>query len=288
MQHSLGSSEHAAPKGVPSPALSDHDQPSSHEEPSSDAAATAGQGLAQLAQKEAFMGFLAHELRTPLTPVMMLLQSLERKAKNGQADVDAIARARRQTIRLARMIGDLVDLSKLRDGRLELDRSTFDFSELLSEVVETFRGTMPKQRIDLVTPGPCPVFADRARLERLISNLIDHCERSLSPNGTLGIQLQTQVGREGSLRLSLGMTGPSAQASGPLPDPETVRPDGPLSQLRGPNLGLCLVQEVAKRHGGGLGLETGAPSTTTRESAPNQAAPSLVLTLPIGAGRSPT
>lgn len=230
------------------------------------------------------MGFVAHELRTPLTPIMMLLQSLERKAKNGQVDVDAIARARRQTIRLARMIGDLVDLSKIREGQFELDRTSFDISTLLGEVVDSYRPTMPRQRIELYTPGrPLLISADRARLERSLSNLIDHCERLVQAGGTLVIALDE---RSGTARISIQAggqaPGSAAQAAGGLPPLETLRPDGSLSQLRGPNLGLCLAQVVARRHGGTVAVEGGPGGPDGIPGVSN-----LVLTLPLGGDSGP-
>src|SRR5262249_12917702 len=91
--------------------------------------------------EEQFLSFVGHGLRTPLTPMAMLLQSLERKARAGLTDLESIARARRQAARLGKLIGDVLDLSRLNSGRLALDVAPVDVAELVADVVGSFRAT---------------------------------------------------------------------------------------------------------------------------------------------------
>jgi K+-sensing histidine kinase KdpD len=218
--------------------------------------------------KDPFISFLAHELRTPLTPMMMLLQSLERKAHHGAVDLEAIARARRQTVRLARMIGDLVDLSKLREHVLELDRAPLDLGELLNEISDQYRPTMHKHRLELtVGPDTLTVDADRMRLERVALNLLEQAERLVPSGGTLRVEARADGAEARVTFLAFPNEGAPAQ---PVPVFEQFEEPAPFTQLRGQNLGLYVAQGVTAEHGGTLSIET-----------PEGQLPRLVVRLPM-------
>lgn len=219
------------------------------------------------------MSFVAHELRTPLTPVMMLLQSLERKAKTGSpVDLDTVARARRQTTRLARMIGDAVDLSKLCENHLAVDRGAFDLTDLLAEVVEAARPILQRHRVQLEVAGPLLLEGDRSRLERVFANLIEQQERVAPHGGTIRIR---GAAIDGMAVLSFGVIADQTPRPQPPVVLELVPWDGSLARLRGPNLGLYLAQTIISLHGGRLTIE---PS--------DDGSGELVATLPLHADGS--
>ena len=105
---------------------------------------------------------MAHELRTPLTPMTMLLQTLERKARNGTLDVDSIIRARRQVLRLTKLMVSWSILGRLNGDRLAIERNRFDLAELVTEVVSSFRATTQKHELRLtIHDVPVYVIGDR-------------------------------------------------------------------------------------------------------------------------------
>jgi signal transduction histidine kinase len=232
-------------------------------EPSSDNGAGNGAAPEQLAPQDQFLSFVAHELRTPLTPMTMLLQSMERKARNGAVDLESITRARRQALRLTKMIGEVIDLSRLNGGRLSIDTTPVDLAELLTDVVGTFRGTTHKHGLKLtIRELPLRVMADKLRLERAILSMLEQAERSSPAGGTIEIEAQRS---NGTASIQVSETGgpPSPEqklwAAGQQPK------DGRnTALLRGLNLGLFMANEVMVRHGGALTVEeTAEPGLRT-------------------------
>ncbi len=256
--------------------------------------------------RDGLMNFVAHELRTPLTPIMMLLQSVERRAKSGQVDFAALARARRQALRLTRMIGDVVDLAVILDDRLVLDRTEFDIVALVAEVLDTFRPTMPKHRLEIATDGPldqagtptapatpatpagqtsATVCADRVRIERTLSNLLEQIERQVPAGGVLKVSVSSECSeaqRFVRIRFSaVSEPRTDAPASSP-PSSLKIEPPPPfptLAQLRGANLGLYLATAMAKAHGGQLTIE---PAGVYSAESVGLASVVLQLHLPVG------
>jgi signal transduction histidine kinase len=138
----------------------------------------------------------AHELRTPLTPITMLLQALERKARSGSIDVEAILRTRRQVNRLAQMISDLLDLTRLREGRLEFAPARLDLNACWSQVLSSAEDNLPKHRIELQSAeGPIVVIGDEERMLEASSSLLDHVARLLPTDGAIHVSLQRRADR---------------------------------------------------------------------------------------------
>jgi signal transduction histidine kinase len=120
----------------------------------------------------------AHDLRTPLTPISMLLQTLERKAAAGTVDIDSIARARRQVQRLTDMVSDMVDIARLRDGRLLLEPAVLDLREAFDRGAKAF-GERERRRSVQLALGDEPLFivADSERTVHALASLFEHVAR---------------------------------------------------------------------------------------------------------------
>jgi K+-sensing histidine kinase KdpD len=120
----------------------------------------------------------AHDLRTPLTPISMLLQTLERKAASGAVDVDSIGRARRQVQRLTDMVADLIDLARLREGRLMLEPTVADLRDAFSRAAQVFGERERRRGVQLALGNePLMVVADVDRTVHAIVSLFEHVAR---------------------------------------------------------------------------------------------------------------
>jgi signal transduction histidine kinase len=120
----------------------------------------------------------AHDLRTPLTPISMLLQTLERKAASGAVDVDSIGRARRQVQRLTDMVADLIDLARLREGRLMLEPTVADLRDAFSRAAHAFGERERRRGVQLALGNePLMVVADVDRTVHAIISLFEHVAR---------------------------------------------------------------------------------------------------------------
>jgi K+-sensing histidine kinase KdpD len=191
----------------------------------------------------------AHELRTPLTPITMLLQSLERKARSGTIDIDAIVRTRRQVARLAQMISDFLDLTRLREGRLVLTPARIELGSCLTEAVARFRESDPRRRVELVTRGePLHISTDVERIMLGVTSLLEHVARVTPAEGVMRVTLERRADRA-AVRFVAGR---------PLTPPEVFPTlSGSPQKARPPAfaaLGALVAQAVFARFGGAIVL----------------------------------
>jgi len=143
-----------------------------------------------------FVAIAAHELRTPLTPVTMLLQTLERKARIGTVDIDAIVRTRKQVHRLSQMISDLLDLTRLREDRLTLTPVPVELRSALEKAVSSFRENDSKRRVEVIAPYEAIVIlADESRLTHAMSSLIEHIARATPADDAVRVELACRGNR---------------------------------------------------------------------------------------------
>jgi hypothetical protein len=196
----------------------------------------------------------AHELRTPLTPITMLLQSLERKARAGNVDVEALGRMRRQVNRLTQMVADLLDLTRLREGRLVLTPVLVDVGACLDQAVTQFREGDPKRPIELVaaTPAPLSVLSDEQRLLQAMSSLLDHVARHSPSDSVVRVTLEHR-GNRAAIRIWAERTHPAPDL-GLVPAPHTPPKTQPFA------LGVLVAQAVVMRFGGTIAMAA-APDT---------------------------
>ncbi|MEP6694243.1 MAG: ATP-binding protein [Chloroflexota bacterium] len=134
--------------------------------------------------KEDFVSAAAHDLKTPLTTVVAQAEFLERRAvrePNAPADIDGIRRVVRESKRLAGLVGDLLDASRLEQGGLVGEREPVDIATLAQEVCAHDSGDGDICRVE--ASGPVVGVYDRRRIEQLFQNLIENAKK-YSPERT--------------------------------------------------------------------------------------------------------
>jgi PAS domain S-box-containing protein len=129
--------------------------------------------------RDEFMSIASHELRTPLSTLMLQLEMFQRTfARQGVDDATArrLESARRQTERLDRLVGDLLDVSRISAGRLALEREDVDLAELVRACVErmTEQATRAGSPVECRVAGGVRARCDRARVEQVITNLVSN------------------------------------------------------------------------------------------------------------------
>lgn len=200
-----------------------------------------------LRKKEDLLSLVAHELRTPLTPMALLLQSLETKARRGAIDLDAIARARRQVGRLTKMIGDLLDISRVNAQSLDFAFERLELGNLVREAIEAFRNTSPKHEIELAfTTAKVFVNADEQRLKQALLNLLENAAEGLPNSDALRIEAHLTPSRV-MLSITHRRIGiPNGQHRRALPG----------CDLQRFGLGLHLAEAIAHKHGGFIDVQS--------------------------------
>ncbi len=210
--------------------------------------------LAQAAEavrlRDAFLSVAAHELRTPLTPLSLLLQRLDRDLKSkGEPASHAVDRAMRQVHRLERLITDMLDVSRLREGRLQLSEDILDLTRVVSSVIEDFRELSPRHQLTLHAPGPVMVSGDALRLEQVMVNLLQNALKYSPQGGQVNVALSTEGGLARVTIVDHGIGIPADEQSHVFDRFFRAR-NAETSHFGGLGLGLWLSREIVLRHGG--------------------------------------
>jgi signal transduction histidine kinase len=132
--------------------------------------------------RDEFLSIASHELKTPLTTLRLLIQAFQRRLSRPAAAIATLANVPpdfrtmdRQVDRLEKLINDLLDVSRITAGRLDLELEEMDLSELAHEVMERFGGDLDRVGAKLVRSGDAPVGRwDRTRIDQVLTNLISN------------------------------------------------------------------------------------------------------------------
>ena len=134
-----------------------------------------------------FLAMLAHELRNPLAPIRNGLEVMRLAKQDGAAVDQARAMMERQVFQMVRLIDDLLDLSRITNGKIELRRERIDLAAAVQDAVETSRPLIEERghELTVLTPSqPVPVDADRTRLAQVFANLLNNSAKFTEP-GTI-------------------------------------------------------------------------------------------------------
>jgi two-component system, sensor histidine kinase len=126
--------------------------------------------------RDEFLSIASHELRTPLTALKLRLQSVQHAKDLPEKAQHRLDNAVHQTERLERLIENLLDVSRITTGHLELQIEPFDLSEMAQEVTERFREQAARGGTPVELNAPAPVLGkwDRLRLEQVVTNLLSN------------------------------------------------------------------------------------------------------------------
>lgn len=231
------------------------------------------------AAKDHFLAVLSHELRTPLTPVLMAVHGL-RKRKDLPKDVLETAEMIRRNVQLeAHFIDDLLDITRIARGKLEIAREPLEFHKVVRLAVDVVHPEVSEksQKLTLALNAPKDnVAGDSSRLQQVIWNLLKNSSKFTPPNGQ--ITVRSKNGR-GTIILEVSDTGmgiePDAMAK--IFEPFSQGGESVTREYGGLGLGLAIAKATVGAHGGELRAESGGK---------NQGA-TFILELPlVSPGRS--
>jgi signal transduction histidine kinase len=203
-----------------------------------------------------FVGDASHELRTPITALKNFVDLLQGVAAHDpDARSEFLSECEAQVARLEWITGNLLDLSRLNAGLVELDLADHDVGELLQSAITPFRPLAEDLGILLSMRLPeesLTVYCDRARLEMALSNLLDNALKFTPPRGRVDVGVE----RKGDA------VGFRVRDSGPGIHPDDLPHiferfyRGRNGSTRGNGLGLAIVQSIVHAHGGRVGVES--------------------------------
>jgi len=204
-------------------------------------------------RKDEFLAMLAHELRNPLAAVSNATAILELTSDQETAKwaVEVLARQSKQ---LGRLIDDLMDVSRISRGKMQLRKERIDAVPVLRRAIQAAQSVIVDKGHSLTTAlpdGRAWVEADPARLEQMAVNLLFNAAKYTDPGGR--ITLDARLGPAG-LRIAVGDTGVgiAAEMLSRIFDP-FAQVDSSLARSQGGlGIGLTLVKTLAQLHGGSI------------------------------------
>ena len=213
-------------------------------------------------RKDEFLALLGHELRNPLTPIASAAQLLELKKDSITAqELEQIsATLSRQTNHLTRMVGDLLDLSRLDRGRINLQQETVDLRDLVPQAVESIPVLQEEGGFDFGISLPddaLMVHGDPVRLVQVLANLLDNATKYTPPRGWIRVEASRE-GDEVLVRVRDSGKGIDPDALSSLFEP-FERGTSRESPVLGLGLGLPLVKRLVELHGGSIEARSPGP-----------------------------
>ena len=218
-----------------------------------------------LNKRDEFLAMLAHELRNPLAPVRNAVYLLNGLEIRDPLFVKCRAMIDKQTRHMTRLVDDLLDVSRLELGKVELRLQRIDLNDSVAAAAEACLPMTMAQRHSVkvtLAPQPLPVVADPVRVEQVFGNLIINAAKFTPPGGMIVVEASAS-GDEAVVRITdngIGVKPDMVDAVFDLfiQDNSTIaRTSGGLG------IGLTLVKRLVELHGGNVQLTSGGPGKGT-------------------------
>ncbi|HZY88230.1 MAG TPA: PAS domain S-box protein, partial [Gemmataceae bacterium] len=211
--------------------------------------------------KDEFLAMLAHELRNPLAPIRNSLYVMKQPGADGEMLAQAREMAERQVGHMARLLEDLLDVSRISCGKIELRKEAVEVAPLLVRTAEALRAQVEERCHELtiaLPAGPLRVEADPTRLEQVVTNLLTNACKYTDPGGHVWLTAERD-GAEAVIRVR-------DTGIGIAPDMLTrvfdlfVQAERRLDRSQGGvGIGLTLVRRLVELHGGTVRATSAGP-----------------------------
>lgn len=210
-------------------------------------------------RKDEFLAMLSHELRSPLAPIANAVELLGLQ-QGTETLIQQQARSiiERQMKQLQRLVDDLLEVSRITTGRVQLRRERVVVSRIVEGAVETVRPLIEQRFHELtvsVPPDPIWLHADVARLEQVLANLLTNAAKYTSEGGHIWVTVQ-QEADECVLRVRDTGAGISPELLPHIFDLFTQAERSLDRSQGGLGIGLALVQRLTQLHGGAVDAES--------------------------------
>lgn len=202
-------------------------------------------------RKDEFLATLAHELRNPLAPIRTALEIMRRGVdkEKGQHAREIIER---QTNQLVHLVDDLLDISRITQGKIKLRKERVDIADSITTAIETVQPYVEslRHRLDVRMPD-APVFveADRTRLTQIIFNLLHNSAKYTEPGGHI-LLIAAREGDEAVIRVRDNGIGIQFEMLPAIFDIFAQTTSGEKRGQGGLGIGLSLVKKLVEMHGG--------------------------------------
>lgn len=214
-------------------------------------------------RKDEFVAMLAHELRNPLAPVRTAAELIRAAGSQGPVVDRARDVISRQVQHMTRLIDDLLDVSRVARGLIDLDRSRIDLSDVVRQTVEDYRSSLESSGLEIrvhFPPEPVWIIGDRVRLAQAIGNLLHNAGKFTERGGRIsaGVERDAATGEALVLIEDTGVGIPPELL--PRLFESFSQADQGIDRAKGGlGLGLALVRGLVELHGGRTAVHSDGP-----------------------------
>lgn len=208
--------------------------------------------------RQEFLSNISHELRTPLTSILAFVETLEDGAIDDRDNNRRfLSTIRRNAERMHALISDILELSLIESGKVTIEKRQVRVAHIVDEIFASLSSKAAKRgvMIENTVPSDTTVFADSARLEQMLTNLIDNAIKFNRPEGSVSVGSHTEGDR---VVITVADTG-----EGILPEHQHrvferfYRADRSRArEVGGTGLGLAIVKHLARLHGGDVSVRS--------------------------------
>jgi signal transduction histidine kinase/CheY-like chemotaxis protein/HAMP domain-containing protein len=230
-------------------------------------------------RKDEFLAVLSHELRNPLAPMRNALEILHRALPGGPQAQRARGVLERQVGHVTRLVDDLLDVTRIARGKLQVERVRVNLAEVVRRAAEDHRSLFDRQgvRFDVRVPdAEVPLEGDAVRLAQVVGNLLHNAAKFTPSGGRVELSLAAGDGAA-TLRVADTGAGLDPGMAERIFEPFVQGPQGLDRTHGGLGLGLALVKALVARHGGGVEARSDGPGRGT----------AVTLRLPLAAAAPP-
>lgn len=214
-------------------------------------------------RKESFLKMVSHELKTPVTSIkgyVQLLLNLLRKEEDGNTVPlplkPSLERIDHQIVRLTRLISEMLDLSRIEENKLKLQKCVFSINELVSETVQDIRYTNTQHRVEIIHEHHCNIYADEDRIGQVLINFITNAIK-YSPESR-EVKVYIQRIKDGKVAVSVRDRGIGIDKANHKNIFKRFYRVGVESEetYSGFGIGLYLAKEIIQRHNGSIKVKS--------------------------------
>jgi PAS domain S-box-containing protein len=203
--------------------------------------------------KSEFLSGMSHELRTPLHTIIGFTELLEEELEGPLNDKQQrfVHHIHRDSQHLLALINDVLDLSKIESGRLELQREVFPLAEALEETISSLRPRANAKKVEITTASEvsADLFADRLRFRQILYNLLSNAVKFTPEGGKVWVSVEVKPGHVEVCVADTGIGIPATQHES-IFDKFYQVGKRQAGGSEGTGLGLAITKHLVEQHGG--------------------------------------
>lgn len=212
-------------------------------------------------RKDEFLAILGHELRNPLAPIRNALHVLRLQDPQNPVLQQMREVIQRQVAHMVRLVDDLLDVSRITRGKVQLQKESVDLAAAVEHAVESTRSFMEERghRLSVtLPPEPVRLEADPARLEQILANLLNNAAKYTEPGGSIAVAAARE-GEQAVVRVRDTGIGIRPEVLPRIFDLFQQADRVPGASPDGLGIGLTLVRRLAELHGGSVEAYSAGP-----------------------------